>query len=202
MPSMFTTYTFNTGEVIDSLQMNTNFNDVKAAYNANAVQVDGSVQATTASLGNSIVTGPKIANDAIVNANINPSAGISFSKMADRVDWTVLNCTFNAGSGVDSGQSTVRYKIIDKMCFIKGVITSTSTAGNMLTTITGLPVAPKLFDYGAFLGGTAMQKLYATSSFLLYPVSIFNNILGVNYTTVAFAEQKCVWSFDVCYEIA
>jgi len=82
MPSMSTTYTFTNTNVIDAIEMNTNFNDVKAAFNTSAVQVDGTVQATTASLGTGIVTSAKIADDTIVNADINSAAGIVDTKLA------------------------------------------------------------------------------------------------------------------------
>jgi hypothetical protein len=82
MPSMSTTYTFSTGTVIDSLQMNQNFIDVKLAYNTYAVQTDGTVQATTNSLGTGIVTTAKLADLNVTTAKL-VDLGVTTGKIAD-----------------------------------------------------------------------------------------------------------------------
>jgi hypothetical protein len=152
MPSMFTTHTFTNGSVIDSNQMNTNFNDVKAAFNTNAVQVDGTVQATTASLGAGIVTNAKladlsvtqtkiadvnvttakIADLAVTNAKIADST-IAIGKLASSVvssgTWTPVS-TYNY-SGTSGGSW---YKVGDIMTFYGWVLlTGTISGGNTIT---------------------------------------------------------------------
>lgn len=134
MPSMTTTYTFTNGNVIDSLQMNTNFNDVKAAFNTNAVQVDGSVKATEASLNDGIVTSAKIANDTIVNADINSAAGIVDTKLA-----TIATAGKVSNSATTATSANTASAIVARDGsgnFTAGTVTANLT-GNVTGNVTG-----------------------------------------------------------------
>ena len=143
MPSMFTTHTFTNGSVIDSNQMNTNFDDVKEAFNTNAVQVDGTVQATTASLGTGIVTTAKLADLGVTTAKL-ADLGVTTGKIADLAvtnakiaDSTIVSsgtwtptASYN-GTGTAGGSW---YKVGDIMTFYGYILlTGTISGGNSIT---------------------------------------------------------------------
>lgn len=176
--------------------------DIADSAITSAKIADGTI--TTADIADGAITSAKIFDGTITNDDINASAGIVFSKLSGRNDWQTFSPSYNAGAGVDGSRTTWRYKIIDKVCFIKGYVYATSTASNvMLNTITGLPAVPKDWTYYNFLAGMALQQLSGTSSFVHYPVLVSknNNCLNIIYTTVSFAQSICHWSFDIVYEI-
>ena len=131
MPSMSTTYSFTNGSVIDAIQVNTNFNDIKTSYNTNAVQIDGTVQATTASLGDGIVTSAKIANDTIVNADINSAAGIVDTKLATIA--TALKVSNSATTATNANTASAIVARDASGNFSAGTITAT-LSGNATTS--------------------------------------------------------------------
>jgi hypothetical protein len=104
MPSFSNTYTFTNGDVIDATQVMTNFADNKTYFNTYAVQTDGTVQATTASLADGIVTTAKIANLGVTTAKLADSSVTS----AKIVDDTIVNADINSAAAiVDTKLATI-----------------------------------------------------------------------------------------------
>jgi hypothetical protein len=152
MPSFSNTYTLTNGDVIDATQVMANFADNKTYFNTYTVQTDGTVQATTASLADGIVTTAKlvnlsvttakIADLAVTNAKIADST-IAIGKLASSVvssgTWTPTasyNGTATAGGSY--------YKVGDVMTFYGWILlTGTISAGNTITV--SLPSG----DYGS-----------------------------------------------------
>ena len=210
MPSMFTTYTFTNGSVIDSNQMNTNFDDVKEAFNANAVQVDGTVQATTASLGTGIVTTAKLVDLGVTTAKIADLAvttlkidnlAVTNAKIADstiaigKLDSSVVSsgtwtptATYN-GTGTAGGTWYKVGQLMTFNCYI--VLTGAIVAGNdiFITLPTG--------SYGSELygsmevtwtGGIFGTSVYAGRVALAGGYMVPYHVAGGGFST-AFANQ-------------
>ena len=201
MASLNIPNSFTNGTVANATQVNDNFTAVKNFVETSLVQTDGSIQ-----LPDSSVTSAKIVDGTIVNADISASAGISFSKMSDRTAWANHSFTsFNSGPTVDlaSNRTQFRYKVIDKTCFVKGVLYATHSS-DMVTQLNGLPVAASVGTAGLWSAGTAFVKDVGGSTFVQYPIWVdgSNNRFNLVFTSAAFTGVDVRWYYDLVYEIA
>jgi hypothetical protein len=153
MPSMTTTYTFTNGNVIDSLQMNTNFNDVKAAFNTNAVQVDGTVKATTASLNDGIVTSAKLADLNVTTGKL-ADLGVTTAKIAD------LNVTTGKIADLAVTAAKIADSAITSAKIADGTIVNADIASGAAIALSKLGSGTAAID----ISGTAAAATNATNA--------------------------------------
>ena len=82
MATLTIPYSFTAGNSAIAADVNSNFTAIKNFIDTYTVQTDGAVLATTSSYTAGSVTSNIIANDTIVNADINSAAGIVDTKLA------------------------------------------------------------------------------------------------------------------------
>lgn len=143
-----------------------------------------SVPLTSSDLEDNIITSEKIADGAIVNADINASAGVVFSKLASTGTLTVDNiqfpatavssadannlddyeegtwtASFSGGSHTQTGGYTKIGNQVYVVVFGRGITTGSAVSA----TISGLPFTSK-DDSNYYNAGTITYNSYATNS--------------------------------------
>jgi hypothetical protein len=127
-------YSFANNTVANANFVNDNFDAVKNFVETSVIQVDGSVQLSTAAIADFAVTSAKIANDSIVNADINSAAGIVDTKLA-----TIATAGKVSNSATTATNTNTANAIVARDAsgnFSAGTITA-SLSGNVTGSVTG-----------------------------------------------------------------
>ena len=114
MASVTIPYTFTNGYAADANEVNANFAALKAFVDASLVQLDGSVQATSAA----------IADGTIVNADVNATAAIAYSKL--NLATSIVNADISATAAI----------ALSKLA-TTGTVTATTFVGALTGTASG-----------------------------------------------------------------
>ena len=114
MASVTIPYTFTNGYAADANEVNANFAALKSFVDASLIQLDGSVQATSAA----------IADGTIVNADVNATAAIAYSKL--NLATSIVNADVSASAAI----------ALSKLA-TTGTVTATTFVGALTGTASG-----------------------------------------------------------------
>ena len=134
MATLTIPYSFTAGNSAIAADVNSNFTAIKNFIDTYTVQTDGAVLATTSSYTAGSVTSNIIANDTIVNADINSAAGIVDTKLA-----TIATALKVANSATTATSANTASAIVARDAsgnFAAGTVTAALTgtaSGNLVS---------------------------------------------------------------------
>lgn len=159
MASVNIDYSFSNGTTANALEVNANFQSLKAFVDSQLVQADGSVKAGTAALQDSAVTAAKIASGSVTEVKIADNS-VTNAKMADNAVGTaeLVNGSVNFDKLINS---------VPRGVVAKNIQTGDSATGGFVegfSTVQFTTVPNRLYKVSAsFITQSTLSDLFSDS---------------------------------------